>query len=172
MSTPLLLLVITILLFVWYLSFLATRLDRLHHRVETSWANLDALLQKRGAIAIEIARSEIADPASSLLLTFAAHQARDASVKDRSQAESSLTGALGILLEISESVDEDIPRELLDELQALNEKITVAIALHVESVTRTQLIRSRRVIRLFRLAGRAPLPIIHEFEAPIEVDTN
>jgi len=40
----------------WYLSYSATRLDRLHHRVETSWANLDGLLQRRAAIAIEIAR--------------------------------------------------------------------------------------------------------------------
>jgi hypothetical protein len=85
----------------WYLSFLAGRLDRLHNRVETSWANLDGLLQRRAAIAIEIARSEISDPASSLLLTFAAHQAREASVRDRSQAETGLTGALGILLESS-----------------------------------------------------------------------
>jgi hypothetical protein len=33
----------------WYLSFLAGRLDRLHNRVETSWANLDGLLQRRAA---------------------------------------------------------------------------------------------------------------------------
>jgi hypothetical protein len=172
MKTSLFLAIIAILVFAWYLTFLATRLDRLHHRVETSWANLDALLQRRAAIAIEIARSEISDPASSLLLTFAAHQARDASVKDRSQAESGLSGALGILLEIAETVDEKIAKGLLEELRLLNEKITVAIALHVESVTRTQLIRSRLVIRMFRLAGRAPLPVIHEFEAAIEVDTN
>jgi hypothetical protein len=172
MKTSIFLAILAILIFVWYLSFLATRLDRLHHRVETSWANLDALLQRRAAIAIEIARTEISDPASSLLLTFAAHQARDASIKDRSQAESSLSGALGILLEISESVDEVIAKELLEELKMLNEKITVAIALHVESVTRTQLIRSQSVIRIFRLAGRAPLPILHEFEAAIDEQTN
>jgi hypothetical protein len=172
MKTSIFLAILAILIFAWYLSFLATRLDRLHHRVETSWANLDALLQRRAAIAIEIARTEISDPASSLLLTFAAHQARDASIKDRSQAESSLSGALGILLEISESVDEVIAKELLEELKMLNEKITVAIALHVESVTRTQLIRSQSVIRIFRLAGRAPLPILHEFEAAIDEQTN
>ena len=61
-----------ILIFIWYLTFLATRLDRLHHRVETSWANLDGLLQRRAAIALEIARSEIADPASAMRLTAAA----------------------------------------------------------------------------------------------------
>jgi hypothetical protein len=52
----------------------------------------------------------------------------------------------------------------LRELSELNEKITVAIALHVESVTRTQLIRKKAMIRLFRLAGKAPLPVTYEFE--------
>jgi hypothetical protein len=154
-------------LFAWYLSFLATRLDRLHHRVETSWANLDSLLQRRAAIAIEIARSEIADPASSLLLTFAAHQAREASVRDRSQAETGLSGALGILLATSSEVSGLVEQDLLRELAELNEKIKVAIALHVESVNRTQLIRSKWIIRTFRLAGRAPLPVTYEFEADV-----
>jgi hypothetical protein len=156
-----------IALFAWYLSFLATRLDRLHHRVETSWANLDGLLQRRAAIAIEIARSEIADPASSLLLTFAAHQAREASVKDRSQAETGLSGALGILLETSTSVQSLAEQDLLRELGELNAKIKVAIALHVESVNRAQLIRSKWIIKTFRLAGRAPLPVTYEFEADV-----
>ena len=156
-----------IAIFAWYLSFLATRLDRLHHRVETSWANLDGLLQRRAAIALEIARSEISDPASSLLLTFAAHQAREASVKDRSQAEVGLTGALGILLETSSGERTPNENDLLRELRELNEKIKVAISLHVESVNRTRLIRSRWIIRFFRLAGRAPLPVTYEFEADV-----
>ena len=45
---------LTVLIF-WYLSFSAGRLDRLHHRVETSWATLDSLLQRRAAIALEVA---------------------------------------------------------------------------------------------------------------------
>jgi len=87
-----------LLLGLWYLTFSATRLDRLHHRVETSWANLDVLLQKRAAIALEIAHSDLADPASSMLLTGAAYQARDADIKNRSMAESGLSGALGLLI--------------------------------------------------------------------------
>ncbi|MEN9623102.1 MAG: hypothetical protein RLZZ307_834, partial [Actinomycetota bacterium] len=130
-----------IALFAWYLSYSATRLDRLHHRVETSWANLDGLLQRRAAIAIEIARSEISDPASSLLLTFAAHQARDASVRDRSQAETGLTGALGILIESSTSISGPIEQDLIRELKELTEKIKMAISMHVDAVTRTQMVR-------------------------------
>jgi hypothetical protein len=54
---------------------------------------------------------------------------------------------------------------LLHELEQLSDKIKIAIAIHVESVTRTQLIRGKLVFRLFRLAGTAPLPVTYEFEA-------
>lgn len=165
MNTQFISVLFLVAIIAWYLSFLATRLDRLHHRVEASWATLDSLLQKRAAIALEIARSEISDPASSLLLTFAAHQARDASVKDRSQAEIGLAGALGILLESADTVEGGLEKDLLRELEDLNEKIAVATALHVESVTRTQMVRKKWVIRAFRLAGHAPLPVLYEFES-------
>jgi hypothetical protein len=153
--------------FAWYLSYSATRLDRLHHRVETSWANLDGLLQRRAAIAIEIARSEISDPASSLLLTFAAHQAREASVRDRSQAETGLTGALGILIESSTSISGPIEQDLIRELKELTEKIKMAISMHVDAVTRTQMIRKKWFMRFFRLAGNAPEPVTYEFEGDV-----
>jgi len=152
---------------IWYLSYSATRLDRLHHRVETSWANLDGLLQRRAAVALEIAKSDIADPASSLLLTAAAHQARDAQMKARSQAESGLSGALGLLLNDGHLVNGSIEKELLRELSELTDKIRIAIALHVDAVNRTQMVRGKAVFRIFRLAGRAPLPVTYEFEADV-----
>jgi hypothetical protein len=151
----------------WHLSYSATRLDRLHHRVETSWANLDGLLQRRAAIAIEIARSEISDPASAMLLTFAAHQAREASVRDRSQAETGLSGALGILIETSSEISGEIEKDLIRELSELTEKIRMAIAMHVDAVTRTQLVRRKLINRLFRLAGTAPEPVTYEFEGDV-----
>jgi hypothetical protein len=163
----LILVILFIAILAWYLTFLATRLDRLHGRVETSWANLDGLLQRRAAIAIEIARSEISDPASSLLLTFAAHQAREASVRDRSQAETGLTGALGILIEGADSISSPIELDLLRELDDLTKKIKVAIAMHVEAVDRTQMVRKKFLIRLFRLAGHAPAPVVYEFEGDV-----
>ena len=153
--------------FAWYLSYSATRLDRLHHRVETSWANLDGLLQRRAAIAIEIARSDISDPASSLLLTFAAHQAREASVRDRSQAETGLTGALGILIESSTSISGPIEQDLIRELKELTEKIKMAVSIHVDAVTRTQMVRKKWFMRFFRLAGNAPEPVTYEFEGDV-----
>jgi hypothetical protein len=155
---------LAILIF-WYLTFSASRLDRLHRRVETSWATLDSLLQRRAAIALEVARSAITDPATSLLLTASAYQARGADIEDRSSAESVLSGALGMMLAERESIVSKSDQALLHELEQLSDKIKLAIAIHVESVTRTQLIRGKLVFRLFRLAGTAPLPVTYEFEA-------
>jgi hypothetical protein len=162
-----LLIILVIVVSAWYLSFTATRLDRLHHRVETSWANLDVLLQKRAAVALEIAHSDIADPASSMLLTAAAYQARDANIQNRSQAESGLSGALGLLLEDSEHLATAADSALLTELSALTDKIRVAIAIHTDAVARTRMIRGKVVVKTFRLAGTAPLPITYEFESDV-----
>ena len=158
-------LIIALLVFLWYLSNLATRLDRLHHRVETSWANLDGLLQRRAAVALEIAHSEISDPAISLMLTQTAHQAREAQMRDRSEAESALSGTLGLLM--SDGAELDTRHPLLQELMEITEKIRVGVALHTDAVYRTQTVRKKFIVKLFRLAGRAPLPVTYEFEADV-----
>jgi hypothetical protein len=158
-------LLITILLLIWYLTFSANRLDRLHHRVETSWANLDAILQRRAAIAQEIAHLPEIDPASNLILMSAAHQAREAEIADRSEAESGLSGALRLLRD-----ETDIPhlhREIFVELDVITDRIRTAIALHQEAVVATTNRRSKLIYKVFRLAGSAPLPITYPFEDEI-----
>jgi hypothetical protein len=159
--------VFLIIFIIWYLTFLARRLDRLHQRVDNTWANLDILLQKRAAVALEIAHSDIADPASSMLLTGAAYQARDAAIQNRSNAESGLSGALGLLLEDAQHLTTAADSQLLTELSALTDKIRVAIALHTDAVNRSQMLRSKFVVKSFRLAGSAPLPVTYEFEADV-----
>lgn len=154
-------LIALLILILWYLSFTASRLDRLHHRVETSWAALDSLLQRRAAIALEIAHSSFADPGLALILNQAAHTAREADISERSDAESGLTGSLGMLLmNLNESSNDSLLKELSD----VTDKIRVAVKLHVEAVNRTQLLRRKLIVKTFRLAGRAPLPSIHKFE--------
>jgi hypothetical protein len=157
-----LILIALLLLFIWYLAISANRLDRLHHRVETSWANLDSILQRRASIALEIAHFTEIDPASNLILTVAAHQAREADISERSEAESSLSEALKLLRDES-----DIPhlhREIFEELDSVTERVRIAIAIHREAVTATRNRRSKWIYRLFRLAGSAPLPVIYPFE--------
>ena len=151
-----------VLIMIWYLTFSATRLDRLHHRAETSWANLDAILQRRAALAIDIAHLPKIDPATNLLLTAAAHQARDADIAERSEAESGLTGALALLRD-----DDEIVRsypEIFRELDTLTERLRIAIAIHVEAVSAARSRREKLIYRIFRLAGHAPLPVKYAFE--------
>ena len=161
MSLLLFALLIVMLLVVWYLSFTATRLDRLHHRVETSWANLDAALKTRSALALEIARSNLVDPATSMLLLAAAHVAVIAGHEERSDAEAELSELLLSLL-AEEALESD--DEIFNELKSARARLRVAIALHLEAVTKTQEQRKRPLVRLFRLAGRAPLPVRYPFE--------
>lgn len=151
-----------VLIMIWYLTFSATRLDRLHHRAETSWANLDAILQRRAALAIDIAHLPKIDPATNLLLTAAAHQARDADIAERSEAESGLTGALALLRDDDEIVS-SYP-EIFSELDALTERLRIAIAIHVEAVSAARSRREKLIYRIFRLAGHAPLPVKYAFE--------
>jgi len=153
---------ILILLGIWYLTFSANRLDRLHHRAETSWANLDAVLQRRAALALEIALLPDVDPAAGLLLTATAHQAREAEISERSEAESGLTQAL-LLLRAESGLVNKYP-ELFTELELLTERIKVAITLHLESVSSARSRREKMIYRIFRLAGHAPLPVKYAFE--------
>jgi hypothetical protein len=155
---------IVILILAWYLSFLASRLDRLHHRVETSWEHLDALLQRRAAIALEISHSQEIDPATGMLLTAAAYQAREANIIERSEAESSLSETLKLL---STEAQKEINKPLLDELRRVTEKISLAITIHLEAVNSARSLRSKFIFRIFRLAGHAPLPVRYSFEDDI-----
>ena len=161
MKTSLALLVI-FLLFAWYLSFSATRLDRLHHRVETSWANLDATLQRRAAIALELAHLPEIDPATNLILTGAAYGAREAQIFERSDQESGLSGTLNLLQ--SQSDLPELPPEIFAKLEDVTERVRVAIAIHIEAVAATKALREKLVFRFFRLAGSAPLPVKYAFE--------
>src|SRR5215472_7949929 len=62
-----------------YVSWRAGRLDRLHSRLDAARFALDAALVRRSSIALELASSGLLDPATSMLLAGAAHDARSAS---------------------------------------------------------------------------------------------
>ena len=164
MKTVLFVLLI-ILILAWYLSFSASRLDRLHHRVETSWEHLDALLQRRAAIALDIVHHEEIDPALNLLITASAYQAREAGIIDRSDAETSLSESLKRLRDDLDLKEIVISHDLERELREITEKIKVAITIHLEAVNAARRVREKPLIKVFRLAGHAPLPVQYEFEA-------
>jgi hypothetical protein len=95
-------------------------------------------------------------------LTAAAHQAREADISERSEAESGLTQALLILSEDDELIA-SYP-QLFSELDLITERLRIAISLHVEAVGAARSRREKLIYRIFRLAGHAPLPVKHAFE--------
>src|SRR6266542_4413477 len=110
-----------------YISWRASRLDRLHARVDTARAALDAALVRRAAIALELAASRLLDPATSLLLATAAHEARTADSDGREFAESDLSRALRAVVDQPDFRKTLSARDdgtaVLDELEAAAQKV-------------------------------------------------
>jgi hypothetical protein len=144
---------VAFLLFV-YVSWRATRLDRLHVRVETARAALDAALVRRAAVSLELAASRLLDPATSLVLATAAHEARTADTERREFAESDLSKALRAVAEQPGFREMLLARgngtTLLEELD--------------DAVATTRTARRRPLVRIIPLAGRAPLPDFFEID--------
>ncbi|MDA2997818.1 MAG: hypothetical protein O2872_02795 [Actinomycetota bacterium] len=164
MNLEILLTLLAIAIIGWYLSFLASRLDRLHHRVETSWATLDSFLQQRAALAQQIVAESNLDPATAYLISTSAISARKANIIERSAAESVLSESLKLVQNSAQDNSLELPSELLVELSDITNKVKMAINIHLEAVNATRNVRSKIFIRLFRLAGKAPLPVRYEFE--------
>ncbi|TWD84906.1 hypothetical protein FB561_6102 [Kribbella amoyensis] len=147
---------VVLLLLAAYATWTAGRLDRLHHRVATARARLDAELTRRSALVAELAGSGVLDPASSLLLLDAAHRARAADDDDREQCESVLTRA------ITATSTEVEPWS--GELSAAVRRVQLARRFHNDIVVSTRELRRRRLVTWFRLAGHAPMPSTIELE--------
>jgi hypothetical protein len=162
MGTLLLLVLAFVVLMAWYLSWTASRLDRLHGRVEAARATLDAQLLRRASAAQDLATSGLLDPASSVLLVDAAEAARAADGEARELAESDLTRALRAALADGASVDavRAAPggEQLLDNLTAASQRVALARRFHNDAVRATRAIRRKRTVRYLRLAGHAPIP--------------
>jgi hypothetical protein len=159
-----------------YLSSTAGRLDRLHHRIETAVAALDAQLLRRTAAAQDLASSGFLDPASALLLSSAAQGTLTSGSLDsdsRAVAESELTRALAAVLDDEEVIseirgeaepDEVLADQLLDELALACRRTEFARRFHNDVVRSCTQVRVKRVCRWFRLAGHTAMPVPIDFD--------
>jgi hypothetical protein len=164
-----------VLLLGLYLSMTAGRLDHLHRRIEMSRLALDAQLLRRSSVCLELASAQVLDPASSLLLASAAHQARtapDLSDDEHCLAESDLTAALVAALDpddlaVAAASPDGI--EMLDELDAACRRVQLTRRFHNDAVRACRQLRRQRMVRLFRLAGHAPWPETWEMDDSMPV---
>ncbi|MGN6681976.1 MAG: hypothetical protein ACTHKL_29785 [Streptosporangiaceae bacterium] len=150
-----------------YVSWRAGRLDRLHTRVETARAALDAALVRRSSVTLEIASSGLLDPAASVLLADLAHDARSATT-GRELAESDLTRALRTVFggpHFRDSIEPDSGgEELVAELESTAQQVFIARKFYNDAVAVTIAARRRPLARTLRLAGGAPLPEFFEID--------
>ena len=165
--TDVILIVVAAILAGVYVSWRAGRLDRLHARVEAARAALDAALVRRSAVALELSAGGLLDPATSLLIASAAHDARAAGEPDE-RAESDLTRALraalsqpGFRTALAARSGGD---ELLAELESAVHQVFLARKYYNDAVAATRSARRRWLVRLLRLAGGAPLPEFFEID--------
>ncbi len=148
----------------FYLRSLAGRLDRLHLRWDAARDALDAQLVRRAAAAAELGASTLIDPASALLLAEAAHDAREAGAagdRERGAAESDLSSALRLVFDDPDNAEEIRERggeHILDDLATGCQRVVYALRFYNDAVDATQAMRSKALVRWFRLAGYTPWP--------------
>ncbi len=160
----------------------AQRLDRLHRREFQTRAALEAQLVRRADIAAEVAASGILDPASAVLVSDAVLSSMRAvrlvgeddtpqAHADRGLIESELTRTLRTALD---ETDPAIPArdtaaaEAVERLRHSHYRVQLARRFHNDAVVQIHHIRRLALVRLFRLAGHAPLPRTFEMDdAPV-----
>lgn len=168
----------------WFAMVRARRLDRLHRRIESAARALSEQLLRRAQAGTEVALSGLLDPASSVLLHQAAAAAVQAGRDDadraadhpfeisgltgfspgREDAESDLTRALRATL--GELPEQHPLRQgpATEELAGVCFRVRLARRLYNDAVASALQLRRSRLVRLFRLAGHAPLPRTFEID--------
>ncbi|MDO8145079.1 MULTISPECIES: hypothetical protein [Isoptericola] len=178
-SETALVVVVLVGLALWLGWVTASRLDRLHRKVVASRHALQAQLDRRGRVSVDLASAGLLDPASAVLLADAALAALDVPDRtadprpseafslrglppERERAESALSMTLRSVLEDPDEVAElrvtEVGDDLLGDLYSAWYRAQLARRFHNEAVAQARRARRPRVVRWLRLAGRAPLP--------------
>lgn len=159
----------------WYLTYTAARMDRLHTRVEGSFAALDAQLVRRAEACVELANSGALDPASALIVASAASDALDSAVGsledglgrhgDRGAIESALSEAVNLVLteDLRERLDPS-SAALVQRVVDASTRVQLARRFHNDAVRDALRLRAQPMVHVFRLAGRTELPETVEFD--------
>lgn len=153
------LVVALVVLLAVYVSWTAGRLDRMHARVDASWAALDAQLVRRAAAARALVPHLPAWLAEEL--DHAAHEALEAGEAGREAVENRLSRALRSGLPV-------LPAEVdLTELESAVTRVGLARSFHNGAVRDTRALRLRRMPRALRLHGHRRLPEYFEIDTAL-----
>ena len=135
-----------------YLTWTASRMDRLHARTDMARAALDAQLVRRAAAALEIASSHGLEQ-----LRDSATAGYHSEEVDREASESALSADIRTAAGAVSSAERQ-------ELAEAGRRVVLARQFYNDAVRDTCAFRQRRVVRALRLVGHAKEP------RPFEID--
>jgi hypothetical protein len=137
-----------------YLTWVATRVDRLHARVAAALTALHAQSERRADAAAEFGERE-----SFVEVHSAALAVRAATPEERAEAENRLTRALRLAAS-------KFDPEALTEVAETSRRLALARQLHSDLVRDAQAVRRRPLVRLLRLTRRHPRPEFFDIDDP------
>jgi hypothetical protein len=142
--------VAAVVLVATYLTWLASRVDRLHARVAATFSALDAQSVRRAAAA---AAMDLADVQTAAKAVLGAHP------DDREAAENDLTRAL-------RAAESDPGPAVVASVVEPSRRLALARQVHADVVRDALAVRRRWLIRLLRLARRHPEPRFFDIDDP------
>lgn len=131
----------------------ATRLDRLHVRTDAAWAALDAALRRRALMVEGLDGAAAMNGAADVVLRAGEHPARE-----------EMENEVGRVLAVLDRTGLDPARA--GQLADTQQRVVIARRVYNDAVRDTLALRSHRMVRWLRLAGRAPLPRYFEIAEP------
>ena len=161
-------LLVVVAAFVVYLSSLAGRLDRLHKRTEVSAEKLQTALQLRRDCADRVAACGALDPSSALLIEDAVLHVDATDPSNTvavSLAESDLSVVVSAVFTDPAEVDLLVTHPgggCVADLADACRRVEIARRFYNDAISSARALRSRPVVRLFRLQGSAVLPATSE----------
>jgi hypothetical protein len=149
--------VVAVLLTVW-VTFTLTRLDRLHARVDAAQAAMDAQLVRRAAALLHVAESADSGVPDDLRGDYEqiAKKALETPLGDAARWDSE--NAVGRALTELAGLAQPLRVDAVEELHEAAARVLIARRFYNDAVRDTRALRARRLPRLFRMAGRRPMP--------------
>jgi len=161
------------LFFAWYLSNVAGRLDRLHLKAEAARLSLDTQLAYRtsavGRLVEKLkAQNYQIDELAIVWEEVLRREADEVNDDLQWQYESALTLAINNLVNTHQALlsNNEYANVIADLAQA-SRRVQYAKAFHNDAQRNALKVRRRWLVRAFRLAGRAKLPSLIEFDDSI-----
>ena len=137
-----------------YLTWTATRVDRLHARADAAYAALDAQSLRRAGAAAELGDREGMAEAES-----AARAVLTAGPDDRPAAENDLTRALRLAAAKFEP-------DTMESVAEASRRLALARQVHSDLVRDAKAVRRRPLVRMLRLTRRHAEPAFFDIDDP------